>query len=287
MTAPLILVTGATGTIGSHLIPLLAHQDARVRVLARDPAKARGLSPDIEVVEGDLEKPETLPAALAGVDKLFVMSNGLNIAALEGAIYDAARGSSVQHIVKISGRHLDAPFMADVPLGVNQRAAEAHLQTLGIPWTIIRPGFFASNFLLWIDREKRVIALPVGEGRDTPTDPADIAAVGVETLLGAGHDGKIYEITGPAFIGFPDMVARIAAATGKPLSLVDVPPEAVYEGMVASGLPETQARGLLSYFEAIRTDRIYAPTETIKQLLGRPPRTFDQWVEAHVTELAA
>lgn len=287
MTAPLILVTGATGTIGSHLIPLLAPQDARVRVLARDPAKARGLSQDIEVVEGDLEKPETLPAALAGVDKLFVMSNGLNIAALEGAIYDAARGSSVQHIVKISGRHLDAPFMADVPLGVNQRAAEAHLQTLGIPWTIIRPGFFASNFLLWIDREKRVIALPVGEGRDTPTDPADIAAVGVETLLGAGHDGKIYEITGPAFIGFPDMVARIAAATGKPLSLVDVPPEAVYEGMVASGLPETQARGLLSYFEAIRTDRIYAPTETIKQLLGRPPRTFDQWVEAHVTELAA
>jgi len=182
MSKPLILVVGATGTIGSHLVPRLAGRGARVRALVRDPRKAAGLGSGFEVVTGDLARPETITPALAGADKLFVVSNGTNIAELEGNVYAAARGSGVRHIVKISGRQLDADFMADVPLAINQRAAEASLRATGIDWTIIRPATFMSNFPQWIDHAAGVIRLPVGEGRDTPTDPGDVADVGVEVL---------------------------------------------------------------------------------------------------------
>ena len=284
MSQPLILVTGATGTIGSLLVPRLATR-ARVRALVRDPKKAAALGAGVDVVTGDLSRPETLAPALAGVDKLFVISNGINITELEGNIFEAARGSAVRHIVKLSGRHLDADFMTDVPLAISHRAAEAHLRSLGIDWTIIRPGMFASNFLQLIDRAQGIVPLPVGEGRETPTHPADIADAGVETLLGDGHAGQIYEITGSEFLSYGDMTERIASATGRPLKLVDVPPEAAYQGMVASGFPETWVRGAITFFEAVRQGRAYPPTDTIERLLGRAPRSFDQWVQDNLAEL--
>jgi uncharacterized protein YbjT (DUF2867 family) len=285
MSKPLILITGATGTIGSHLVPQLVARGARVRTLVRDPKKAIALGSGFEVFVGDLAKPETLPPALKGVDKLFVISNGSNIAELEGNILDAARNSAVRHIVKISGRHLDASFMTDAPLAINQNAAETHLKSLGVDWTIIRPGMFASNFLLWIDHSQGIVPLPVGDGRDTPTDPADIAAVGCETLIGSNHEGKIYEITGPEFLTFHDMTARIASAIDQPLEMVDVPPEVAYQGMISSGVPDTQAQGIIRYFEAVRKGQVYPPTDTIKRLLGRQPRRFDDWVTGHLREL--
>jgi uncharacterized protein YbjT (DUF2867 family) len=90
-------------------------------------------------------------------------------------------------------------------------------------WTILRPGFLSSNFLLFLDREKWVVALPVGDGSDTPTDPRDIAAVAVQALTMPGHGGKIYEITGPSLVGYKNMVARISDALGRPVALMDVP----------------------------------------------------------------
>jgi uncharacterized protein YbjT (DUF2867 family) len=285
MTMPLILVTGATGTIGSRLVHRLIDRGARVRALVRDPQKARALGPDVDVVVGDLTRPDTIAPALDGVDKLFVVSNGTDIAEMEGNVFEAARGTGVRHIVKISGRQLDADFMVDVPLAINHRAAEARLRSVGIDWTIIRPATFMSNFPNWIDHAEGVVRLPVGEGRDTPTDPADVADVGVEALLGDDHAGQIYEVTGPEFLSYPDMVDRIAKATGTELKLVDPPVEAVFQGLIAGGMPDTQARGVLKYFEAVRQDRVAPPTDTVAHLLGRPPRSFDEWVQEHLAEL--
>lgn len=285
MSEPLILVTGATGTVGSRLVPRLVERGARVRALVRDRQKARALGVGVEVVAGDLTRPDTIAPALDGVDKLFVVSNGTNIADLEGNVFEEARESRVRHIVKISGRQLDADFMTDVPLAINQRAAEAHLRSVGIDWTIIRPATFMSNFPQWIDHAQRVLRLPVGEGADTPTDPADVADVGVEALLGDEHAGRIYEITGPEFLTYRDMTERIARATGTALKLVDPPAEEVFRGLIASGMPDTQARGVLTYFEAVRQGRIYPPTDTFAGLLGRAPRTFDEWVQDNLAEL--
>lgn len=284
-TSP-ILVTGATGTVGSEVVKLLLEGGHHVRALVRDPVKAARLGDAVEIVVADLSKPETLPPAFAGVDAAFVASNGLDIAALEANAYDAASKAGVKRIVKLSGRHLDADFMQGTSLANNHNASEQRLRQLGVAWTIIRPGFFASNFLLFIDRAQGVVALPVGDGEDTPTDPRDIAAVAVLALTKPGHESKIYEITGPAFVSYAEMVRKIAAATGVPVSLVDVPSNVMRDGMVAAGVPLTQADGLMRYFEAAKDGKIYPPTATMADLLGRAPRSFDDWVRDHVGALA-
>lgn len=284
-TSP-ILVTGATGTVGSEVVKLLLVGGHRVRALVRDPVKAARLGNAVEIVVADLARPETLPPAFAGVDTAFVASNGLDIAALEANAYDAASKAGVKRIVKLSGRHLDADFMQGTPLARNQNASEQRLRQLGVAWTIIRPGFFASNFLLFIDRAQGVVALPVGDGEDTPTDPRDIADVAVLALTKPGHESKIYEITGPAFVSYAEMVRKIAVATGTTVSLVDVPGNVMRDGMVAAGVPLTQADGLMRYFEAAKDGKIYPPTATMADLLGRLPRSFDDWVRDHVGALA-
>jgi uncharacterized protein YbjT (DUF2867 family) len=283
-TSP-ILVTGATGTIGSEVVKQLVEGGHRVRALVRDPAKAARLGDGVEIVVADLSKPETLPPAFTDVDTVFVASNGLDIAALEANAYDAASKAGVRRIVKLSGRHLDADFMQGTPLAINQNASEERLRQLDVAWTIIRPGFFASNFLLFINRAQGIVALPVGDGRDTPTDPRDIAAVAVLALTKPGHASKIYEITGPAYVSYAEMVRKIAVATGVPVSLVDVPGTVMRDGMVAAGVPLTQADGLIRYFEAAKDGKVYPPTRTMADLLGRSPRSFDDWVRDHVSAL--
>ena len=287
MATPLILVTGATGTVGAEVVKQLAEAGQRVRALVRDPAKAK-FGSAVEIVAADLSKPETLGPAFAGVDKAFVASNGLDIATLEANAFDAARRAGVKHVVKLSGRHLDADFMQGTPLARNQSASEERLRTLGVAWTILRPGFFSSNFLQWVDSTRSVVALPVGEGRDTPTDPRDIAAVAVLALTKPGHEGKIYEITGPEYLSYGEMVRRISVAIGASITLMDAPKEPVHDAMVAAGVPITQADGLMRYFnDGVKAGKIYPPTSTIYELLGRPPRSFDDWLADNAGRLRA
>lgn len=287
MTAP-ILVTGATGTVGTQVVRQLVAAGERVRALVRDPAKAAKLGSPVEIAVADLSMPQTLGPAFAGARKAFVVSNGLDIAALEANAFDAAKRAGVEHIVKLSGRHVDADFMQGTPLARNQAESERRLRELGIPWTIVRPGMFASNFLLWIGRGAEAVALPVGDGADTPTDPSDIAAVVVHVLTQAGHEGKVYEITGPEYLSYREMVRRISAALGAPLALVDAPKETVRDGMVAAGIPRTQADGVLRYFvDGVKAGKIYPPTTTIFELLKRPPRSFDDWLADNVARLRA
>jgi uncharacterized protein YbjT (DUF2867 family) len=278
LARPLILVTGATGTVGSQVVKQLVAAGHRVRALARDPAKAAKLGNGFEIVTADLSKPETLAPAFAGVDTAFIASNGLDIAALEANAFDAARRAGVKHIVKLSGRHLDADFMQGVALANSQNASEARLRSLGIPWTILRPGFFASNFLLFFDRKQNAVFLPVGQGQDTPTDPVDIGAVAVETLTTPGHAEKIYEITGPEYLSYVVMAEKIGVAIGVPVKLVDVPDTVARDGMVAAGVPAVQADGLVRYFSGAKAGKVYPPTSTFTELLGRSPRSFDEWL---------
>ncbi|MBI3451372.1 MAG: SDR family oxidoreductase [Rhodospirillales bacterium] len=285
MTSPLILVTGSTGTIGSEAVRQLVQGGHRVRAMMRDPAKAAKLRNAAEIVTADLTRPETLASAFAGVDKAFVVSNGADIAKLEANAFDAAKKAGVKHIVKLSGRHHDADFMAGAALARSHNESEERLRGLGIAWTILRPGLFASNFLIWLVRDQRAVFLPVGQGRDTPTDPRDIAAVAVKALTEPGHDGKIYELTGPEFLSYAAMVQKMAEKIGTPLKLVDVPKADAHAGMMAAGVPSTQADGLLQYFDGVKAGHIYPPTQTIAEVLGRPPRSFDAWLDDHAAAL--
>lgn len=278
MTNTLILVTGATGTIGSEVVKQLVEGGHRVRALTRDPAKASKFNNAVEVIKGDLEKPDTLDAAFAGVDKTFILANGPELAKMEANAFAAAKKAGVKHIVKLSGRHLDTDFMSGTALAQGHNESEEKLRALGIAWTILRPGLFASNMLMWQVRERGALFLPVGDGKDTPTDPRDIAAVAVKALTTPGHEGKVYELTGPELMSYAEMVQKMAAVIGRPLKFVDVPEAMAREGMLADGLPLALADSLLSYFAGVRAGKIYPPISTVADLLGRPAHTFDDWL---------
>jgi uncharacterized protein YbjT (DUF2867 family) len=162
--------------------------------------------------------------------------------------------------------------------------SERRLRTLGIGWTILRPGYFASNVLMQGVKEQGALFLPAGDGKDTPIDPRDIAAVAVKVLTTPGHEGKIYELTGPELLSHAEMVEKIAA-TGRPLKYVDVPEATAREGMLATGLSSAQTDSMLRYFAGVRAGQIYPPTPTVAELLGRPARSFAEWVRDNAAAL--
>jgi uncharacterized protein YbjT (DUF2867 family) len=277
MMSQLILVTGATGTVGSEVVKQLVEAGQRVRALVRNPAKAKTFNGSVEAVTGDLERPGTLGPVFKGVDAAFVVSTGPLIPVLEGNAFEAAKQAGVKHIVKLSGRHIGADFMARTPLVAWHAESEQHLQSLGLAWTILRPGSFSSNFLMWLDQATHAVALPVGSGKDSFIDPRDIAAVAVKVLTMPGQDGRIYELTGTEALDFTRLTEKLSAAIGLSVRFADVPEQTAREGMNAMGIPAPYVDSMLAYFAGVKGGKIYAPTSTVNDLLGRPPRSFDDW----------
>ncbi len=284
----MVLVTGATGHVGSEVVKQLVQGGHRVRALVRDLVKAQNLGKGVEVVKGDLSKPETLTAAFTGVEKAFVLApiNGPEFLELEGNAFDAAKTAGVKHIVKLSGVSGITTFLAKAPFGKWHTESEQRLRVLGIAWTILRPSFFNSNVIEFGIMPRGGLFFPVGNGKEAPIDPRDIAAVAVKALTTPGHEGKIYELTGPEILSFSEMVQVIATVTGKPLKFVDMPEATFRQEMLAAGAPPPVVESLLCYFtEGIKAGETNRLTPTVAELLGRPARTIEQWAQDHIAAL--
>lgn len=286
MTRPLILVTGANGTVGTETVKQLVAAGHAVRALIRDPAKADKLDRRAEIVVGDLDKPETLASAFAGVGKAFVITNGMDLNRLEANAFEAARSAGVGHIVKLSGRGVEWPMVRDTILALWHGESERRLQELGPSWTIIRPGFFASNVFAFGVLAQGGFFLPAGEGKDSVIDPVDIAAVAVKALTEPGHEGRIYELTGPELLSFQEMIDKLSAFTGKPLVYVDVPEADALAGMIGSGVPPRQAEAVVKFFGEVKAGKMVVEP-TVHRVLGRPARRFDDWMNANAAALRA
>lgn len=278
----MILITGATGTIGSELTKQLIDAGQQVRVLVRDESKARKLGEKVEVIKGDLAKLETLGPAFAGADKAFVLCTpGPELVTLEGNAYAAAKTAGVKHIVKLSAFGVETDIMSGGPGTKWHGESERRLRGLGAAWTILRPGPFASNVTnFWGVIQRGGLFLPAGNGKDSQLDPRDIAAVAVKVLTMPGHEGKIYELTGPELLSYAEIVGKIASITGKSLKFVDVPEDVWRREMLGAGFPPQMLDTILAYFAAVRAGRWYL-TSTVAELLGRPARSFEQWAKDH------
>lgn len=278
----MILVTGATGTVGTEVVRQLVAAGVVPRVLVRHPEKLRPQVLDrVEVRKGDLDDPTSVAAAMVGVERLFLLTSGVEGPARDKAAIAAAVAAKVRHVVKLSvmGAELESITFARW-----HRSSEKLLEASGLEWTFLRPGSFASNALWWADtvRSQGAVYQPVGNGKSAVIDPVDIGAVAVKVLTERGHEGLAYVLSGPEAITVGEQAAILGRHLGREIQHVDIPPEVARQSMVASGMPEAYVSGLLELNAATRAGYTALVTSTVSQLLGRSPATFDSFVARHL-----
>lgn len=284
-----ILVTGATGRIGGHLVRVLSERGVETRALSRDPAQGEEL-PGVAWVEGDLAEPSGLDAAFEGVERLFLLTgNGEAMVRLQKNALRAAREAGVLHGVKLSA--LGASDHSKSLIGVWHWIVEQELRGSPMAWTILRPHHFMQNLLdsPSLRRgivEEGVVRSPSGEGRIPFIDTRDVAEVAATTLTEPGHGGRSYHLTGPEAISYRDATQILARATGRDLRYEPETPDQARARLRAEALPDPLIAAQLAIAEYQRQG---GPTEkttdTVEQLLGRPPRTFEDFARQHAEEL--
>jgi uncharacterized protein YbjT (DUF2867 family) len=278
------LVTGATGNVGREVASQLLAKGEKVRVFTRDAAKVAHWGNRVEVATGDLTRPETFAQALSGVDGVFIM-NG----ALDGGVFRqliaAAKAQGNLRIVFLSTIFAGSP---ESPIGQLHKDKEDVIRASGLSGKFVRAGSFMTNAYQWIGTVKGegVVYNALGAGKAAPIAPEDIAAVAVHALTDPNPSPEVFEVTGGELLTVPEQVAILANALGKPIKSVDVPAEAAAQGLIRAGLPAPVAAAVAQSFAAIRDGRMAIVKDTVKQVTGRHPRTFQSWAQEHASRFA-
>jgi uncharacterized protein YbjT (DUF2867 family) len=279
----MILVIGATGNVGKHVVRGLLAAGRPVRALVRSAdAPAHHLPEGVEIARGDLAAPETIRAALGGVDRMYLLPPMVpNMPALEAGAIDEAKKAGVRHIVKHS--NMGAP---EGPSTMQRwhRAGERLIEASGIAWTFVRPTGFMTNAYAWAEtiRTQGAVYSPGGSGKLAVVDPRDIAAVAVRALTESSHEGKAYDVTGPEALSTAEQVAVLAEAIGKPLRYIDVPEPAARDAMRAMGMPDPIVTALLEFMRLVRAGEAAHVSRDVELVTGSPARTFASWVRENV-----
>lgn len=277
----MILVTGATGLNGRELLRLLSARGVGVRALVRNPARAESIAalPHVEIVQGDMARPETLVAALRGVDRaMLISSSDPMMLEVQSNFIEAAKKAGVQHVVKLSGimPELDSAFrFARMHGKIEQR-----LEASGMAFTHLRAGEFMPAYFRQVPNitAKGAMFLPMEDARIASIDVGDIAEIAASVLTGSGHEGRIYPLTGPQALTMTEVAAKLSAATGKTVRYVNVPPEAARQAQLAAGMPPYLADALFELFAERRNGKEAKVWPDAAALLGRPPTSFDEFV---------
>ncbi|MGH8933549.1 MAG: SDR family oxidoreductase [Egibacteraceae bacterium] len=270
----LILVTGATGKVGRHVVGGLLGAGWEVRALSRDPASA-DLPDGVEVVRGDLFEPGSVAAALGGVGSVFLL-------------WPAFTADGAAPVVRaIAKRARRVVYLSAFGTGDGERAmgvwgdVEQLIEQSGLDWTFLRAGGFAANTLMWADQIREgVVRWPYGDARRSLIHEADIAAVAVRALTEDGHVGGKYPLTGPEAVSQADQVRIIGEAIGRPIRWEELSREQAREQLLAAwGDASFVDYALDSWATLVTTPE--PVTTTVQDVTGRPARTFGQWATDH------
>ncbi|MBJ7518520.1 MAG: SDR family oxidoreductase [Solirubrobacteraceae bacterium] len=286
----MILLTGATGTIGTHLVDDLASAGIPgVRALVRDPGhaaelRARGLEP----IVGTYGNSKALDRALDGAERLFLLSpaGDEDMITIQTRIVDAAARAGVRHVVKLSSIAADEP--TDARIVRAHRVIEEHIERSGLTWTHLRPHWFMQNEL---GQAASVAADGVffapDVGRISLIHARDIAAVAARVLTEPGHEDRAYVLTGPDALTYAEIAETYAYTLARDARWEEVTLAEARRSMIDAGLQEALAAGYTEIQARYREGGITAAVSPdVQRILGRAPRTFAAFVADHRARFA-
>ena len=271
----MIVVTGATGNVGGEVVAALVARGQQVRAVVRDPQRA-SLPAGVEVVQGDLELPESLTSSVAGARAVFLLGGWGDMTGLMRRIADAG----VRHVVLLSSRCVIGG-KADNPITHMWLDSEAAVRDSSVEWTILRPSSFHANALRWLPqlREGDLVQAPWPQVAVASIDPADIAAVAAIALTEAGHEHTELVLSGPEPLTPGQQVAILADVLERPLRYEPLSDEAARARMATDTPPSFIEAFFRFYTDGEFDDSIVL--DTIERITGRPPCTFTGWAQAH------
>ena len=282
----MILITGATGLNGKETVRQLSARGVQVRALVRNVERAADIAslPNVEIVAGDLGKPETLAGPLRGVDRaLLISSSDPVMLDVQSHFVDAAKAAGVAHVVKLSGimPERDSAFRFARMHG----DIEAYLEASGMAFTHLRAGEFMPAYF----RQAAGIAatgsfmLPMADARIASIDIGDLAEIAALTLTGGGHEGKTYRLTGPEALTMTEVAERLSAATGNAIRYINVRPEEYLSANLSRGMPPYLADALIELYAERRNGKEGTVFPDAAELLGRRPVSFSEFAERNAT----
>ncbi|ESY77935.1 nucleoside-diphosphate sugar epimerase [Mesorhizobium sp. LNHC221B00] len=292
-----LLVTGASGQLGRGVINFLldTHKVLPANIIAttRNPESVADLAARGVIVRAaDFNDAASLETAFKGADKVLIIStgdldlkSGRRLKQHENAVA-AAKSAGVSHLLYTSMPNPEP--VSPVLFADDHYSTEQAIKASGIPYTIFRNGWYQENLFLALPH---AIAsghwyTSAGEGRIAHGARDDMAAAIAAGLVSSMTDSKTYTLTGPHAYTTAEIAALVSEVTGKPLEVIQVPDDALAEGVKAAGIPEDFADVVVSFDVNTRSGRIAMVTDAIETLSGRTPKTLKQFLEANKAALA-
>lgn len=277
----MILVTGASGTVGRAVLDEVRKTGQPAKAMYRDADDAKKGASGAQSVVADFSDKSSLHRGLTGIDVLFLVCSPIpQLVELESNVIDVAREVGVEHIVLNS-----ALGAGDYPKSFPSwhRKVEDNLKSSGLGHTILRPNSFLQNIVAFVApsiRAQGAYYAAMGDAKLSFIDVRDIAAIVAKILVAPQtHAGKIYELNGPEAVNYSEVAERISRVTGSPARFVDIPEDAQRKAMLDLGMPEWQVSALLDLQRYYTVERKGGEvTGVTAQLLGRPPITLDQFL---------
>jgi uncharacterized protein YbjT (DUF2867 family) len=280
-----ILITGATGTVGSEVVKQLSAKGENIIVKAAARSATDNTFENlnrVQVVQLDYDKPDSLAVALKGVDKLFLLTPfQSNMVDLTSNLVSEAKKAKVKYIAKQSVMGADAE--PGITPGRLHRQAEKIIEESGIPFTFLRPNYFMQNFVNYYSnliRSQGAFYMPAGDAKVSFVDVRDIAAVAVKSLINDNQQkGRAYNITGGEALTYGQAAEILSKAVGKKINYVNVTDQDARKGMKDMSMDEWTIKSMIELFEITRAGYVSEISPIVEQVTGNKPITFSQFAK--------
>jgi uncharacterized protein YbjT (DUF2867 family) len=281
----MILVTGASGSVGKAVLTEVARSGVPHRAMYRSPQEAAKAPAGTETVIADFSDKASLAAALRGVESVYLVCSPIpELVQLESNVIEASEAAGVRRIVLNSALGA-GDWGKSFPSW--HRKVEVRLKATKLAHCILRPNSFMQNVLTYYApsiRAQGAFYGAMGSARTSYLDVRDIAAVAAKALRGGEHDGKTYELNGPEALTYPEVAQKISQHAGIAAKYVDIPVEAQRKAMLDQGMPDWQVTALLDLQEYYTSGKGGTVDGLLQRLLGRPPITMDKFLSEFAAE---